>query len=1115
MEELLEVLSSSGIQIKAFNGQLEISDPNKKLDQNIIAILKEKKEELLEIFDITGKKVAGRRIMPQEDKEYYSLSGAQQRLYFIYRLDRFSTAYNVTRHYKIYGNLSVEKVNIAVRELIERHEILRTSIITVNDEPKQRINKKVDFNLSYHSISKDKDIGELLNSFRKPFELDKSPLFRLSIVEVARQNYILMLDMHHIITDGISSKMLVEDFVKLYNEETLDKVRICYKDFSEWQNSKKKQKHIKKQKEWWCDQFIEEVSHINLPTDYSRPKVMTYEGETINFSLSEVVSNDIKGIVKEEKTTLFAVLISIFNILLAKLSNTDDIVIGTPIAGRRTVDLAKTMGMFVNTLALRNFPKSNLTFLDFLNQVKHNVLQAFDNQDYQFEELINELNIVKDTGRHPLFDVMFVLTNVEEKELKIGELIVEPMISNHTNSKFDLTLECQNSGKELSFSLQYYKSVFKRETIERIIGYFKSIIQSICFDRNIRISEIDYIADSEKFKLISEYNKTSINWPVGKAIHQLFENQVEESPEHIALHFQGEHMTYADLNAKSNRLAWMLIQKGVGIGTIVGLNVRHSFEMIVGILGILKTGGCYLPIDTYSPIERKHFLIQESEMKLILTDTPDFKSEKNIEYINLKEERIYSEKNINPGKTVKSENPAYIIYTSGSTGRPKGVVVSHSSLVNYINWAGNVYNEGSNLNFPLYSSISFDLTVTSLFTPIVNGAAIYIYDTQSKEFTIDSILEENNLGVMKLTPAHLQILTEEKLNESNIKVFIVGGEELSTGLASKVNSNISVYNEYGPTEATVGCMIYKYNPDTDKGQSVPIGIAAGNQEVYILDSKQMIVPVGVVGELCIGGNGLALGYLNNLELTSSKFIDHPFKEGEKLYRTGDLTRWLANGNMEFIGRVDDQVKIRGFRVELGEIQKVLSRFKYVNDSLVIAKKEVSNTILVGYYTSGIEIDRNEVRNYMLKKLPNYMVPSFFMRVDEIPLTQNGKIDYRRLPKYDLKNNSDYVGPRNEMEKNVVEIWEDVLDVKGYKVSVYDNFFELGGNSISLLTLNSKIRKKFDIELSISDLMVSPTINDIMTYLKKPIDSSEQMEIKAQKAIDVKSKTLGLLSKLKN
>ncbi|NOQ24122.1 MAG: amino acid adenylation domain-containing protein [Bacteroidales bacterium] len=1114
MEKLLEVLSSVGIIIKARNGQLEILDPNKKLTPQLIDSIKSNKAELLILLEGFKNKKKEDKILLQEDKEYYSLSAAQKRLYFLYELDRSSTAYNVTQYFKLYGDLTLDKVDKVVAKLIDRHENLRTSFITINDEPKQRIQKKVNLKIDFIKQEKGQNTNDLLKSIRTSFYLQKAPLLKLALIEVAKGSYILMVDMHHIITDGVSSGIIVKDFVKFYNDENLPNVRVRYKDYSEWQNLKTTQEKIQKQKEWWLDTFKQEPTTLNLPIDFNRPKVMTSEGETINFNLTKEVSNELKKIASNESTTLFTVLIAIINILLSRICNTNDIVIGTPIAGRRNVDLEQTMGMFINTLPLRNFPNNNLNYLEFLSQVKSNVLKAFDNQDFQFEDLVNELKITRDTSRQPLFDVMFVLNNFNKKELMVPNLVVEPIESDYQNTKFDLTFNCHNSDHELQFSLEYYKPIFNRDTIERLILYFENIIHSIIKNRNIKISAIDILSEEEKHQLLYEFNKTETEYPKDKTIHQLFEEQVLKTPDNVAVSFNDISLTYSELNEKSNRLAWTLFDKGIHQGTVVGLHVEHSIEMIVGILGILKTGGCYLPIDKKYPNERKQFIIKESGTNLILVDEDEVLEFNNKNILNIKSNDLYSKNSINPTIYINSNSPVYIIYTSGSTGKPKGVVICHSNLVNYITWASKTYKKDNNLNFPLYSSISFDLTVTSVFTPLVNGAFVKIFHLNNQLSLIKEIIKDKDLGVMKLTPSHLQLLSEEDMRDCKIKSFIVGGEELSSSLAARINSGITIYNEYGPTESTVGCMIYKYESSKDKQQSVPIGRGAGNNEIYVLDNFQNFVPIGVSGELCVSGSGLALGYLNNQELTNSKFIDHPFKPGEKLYRTGDIARWLSNGNVEYLGRIDNQVKIRGFRVSLGEVEEVLSNYNHINDSVVIAKNDGSNNFLVAYYTSDLDHDIKMIKSYMLKRLPTYMVPNFIIKIESIPLTTNGKIDTEKLPDHSLKKNDDFEKPRNELEKRLVKIWEEVLDLKGYEIGVYDNFFDLGGNSISLLTLNNKIQKSFEVNLSIGDLMVSPTIREIATFFNSPKENTGEMIINAQKTIDVKNKTMSLLSKLK-
>lgn len=1097
MDELLRILSLNGISIKAINGQLEVSDPQKKISPEIINSIKSNKEELLDLLAGFEDKKVTDKIFPQEEKEYYRLSAAQNRLYFLHELDKSSIAYNVTQSYKLYGELDIDRVNHVMKKLIVRHESLRTVIISKNNEPWQRILGEIEFKIEYFKASEKEDVDAICKKIVRPFDLYNAPLFRFGIVEITKTVFVLVVDIHHIITDGISSSIMVSDFIKFYNNENLIPIKVRYKDYSEWQIGKEQQKSIQKQKKWWLETFKEEIPTLNLPTDFNRPNIMTYEGETLDFGLDKAISQKLAKIADEEQVSLFMLLFSLFNILLSKLTNTQDIIIGTPVVGRRHVDLEETIGMFVNTVVLRNFPQEKLNFVSFLKQVKSNLLNSFDNQDFQFEDLISELKVNRDKSRHPLFNVMFALNNINTKKLAIPQLVVEQIDWKHNSTKFDLNLECYKVEDELKFSFFYYSKIFEKSTIESFIKYYKNIINSIITHRNITLCDIEILTKEEKQQLLYEFNDNETSYPKEKTIVQIFEDQVKMTPDNLALVCDELVVTYKELNEKSNQLAWNLIEKGVKAETIVGIHVGRSTEMIVSILGVLKAGGCYLPIDVIYPRERKNYMFEDSQMEMIIVDSDDLKELNSVQQLNIKDESSYLEKVENPCGQSSPNNMAYIIYTSGSTGNPKGVIICHENVVNYITWASRTYKKNDNLNFPLYSSISFDLTVTSIFTPLMNGYLIKIFPSHDSISAIFKILKDQDIGVVKLTPAHLKMLVEEDLSKCNIHTFVVGGEELETSLASKIDtsshSNITIYNEYGPTESTVGCMIYKYDITKDKNKSVSIGKGAANHKIFILDDSQKLVPIGVYGELYISGNGLARGYLNSNELTAKKFIDHPFDEKRKLYRTGDLARRLSDGNIEFLGRVDDQVKIRGYRIELGEIENILLKHDNVREAVVICKDDTADKYLFAYLVCKQEFKKEEIQDYLKKLLPDYMIPTFFIELEKIPLTDNGKINRKALPVSFEFNETNFVEPTSELERKLQKIWSEILGLKEEQISICTNFFEIGGNSLKAVSLVARINKEWNVSVPVVDIFEYTTIEKFTSYLQRDILNVEKVQ----------------------
>ncbi|NOQ25379.1 MAG: amino acid adenylation domain-containing protein [Bacteroidales bacterium] len=1015
-----------------------------------------------------------------KNRDFYSLSSAQKRLYLLQQMDLDATTYNMPYIIPLGMEADKTKIKEVFRKLIMRHESFRTSFEVKEAELIQRIEEQLDFNLEESVIEKS-EVEKKRTQFIRAFDLSQAPLVRVLLVEIKGEGYLLMIDMHHIISDGVSQTILEQEFQVLYSGEELPALSLQYKDYSEWQNSEEQQARVKEQEDFWIKKFEGEIPVLDLAIDYVRPIIQSHEGARVSFALSKEETNNIRALSESNGTTLYMSILSIFTILLSKLSGQEDIIIGSPIEGRRHIDLEQIVGMFVNTLAIRNEVKGEDTLREFIKKLKQSTIDAFDNQEYQFEELVEKVSIEREISRNPLFDVMFNLVNYREHSDDLEGFSSEELIHSPVISKFDLTLTAVDCGEQLMFSFSYCRKLFKSETIERYIKYIKRIVNQIPEQIEREISEIEIISQEEKQQLLYEFNDTRKDYPWNKTIHQLFEEQAEKTPDNIALKYEGYSMTYLELNEESNKLAWSLIDKGVQSKNIIGLHIDHSFEVIIGILGILKAEGCYLPIDKSYQKERISYIIKDCSFDFILVDSidsVDFLKTKGLNILNIKDENSYSKKVINPQKKSSPNDLAYIIYTSGSTGNPKGVPISHNSVVNYITWASKAYSKGNKLNFPLYSSISFDLTVTSIFTPLLNGAIIRIYSTEDSASIIYKIIKDKDMELIKLTPAHLELLANEDLSGSKVKSFIVGGEELYTSLASKIDLQINIFNEYGPTESTVGCMIYKYDSTKDKRKSVPIGKGMDNHKIFILDKFQNLVPLNVSGELCISGEGLAVGYINNPELTSEKFIDHPFKEGERLYRTGDLARWLPNGNMEFLGRLDHQVKIRGFRIELGEIENTLLKHENVKESVVLAKEYDGDKYLCAYVVLRQGQNTEDLRSYLAGLLPDYMVPSYFVLLDQLPLTPNGKVNRKVLPSPEVKAGDDYIAPSNETEKKLVAIWSEVLKIPEEEISVTANFFAIGGHSLKAMIISSRIEKEFNIKIQLITFFNKPTIRDL-------------------------------------
>ncbi|WP_205608364.1 non-ribosomal peptide synthetase, partial [Clostridium botulinum] len=930
----------------------------------------------------------------------------------------------------------------------------------------------------------------IINKFVRPFNLGKAPLFRVELIENKEKTY-LLIDMHHIISDGVSMSILIKEFTEIYNGKNLEPLKLQYKDFAAWQNNFLKSEGMKKQEEYWINKFSDEIPILNIPTDYKRPAVQSHEGDSVSFGINEDTTLKLRKLAKETGTTMHMVMLSAFNILLSKYSGQEDIVIGTPIAGRLHADLENIMGMFVNTLALRNKPEGNKKYIDFLKEVKENSLKAYENQSYQLEALVEKLDIRRDTSRNPLFDVMFnMVDTVTDGDFKLDDIALKQYNNENKISKFDLTLNAIKNGARLNFSIEYCTRLFKKETIERISCLYVRILESIINNVEIKLSEIDLLSEAGRNQILYKFNDTKVDYPKNKTIQELFEEQVEKTPNNIAVVFEDKKLTYKELNEKSNQLARVLRSKGVKADSIVGIMVERSLEMIIGIMGILKAGGAYLPIDPSYPKERIEYMLNDCGAKIILTEYELARSiEYGLETIDLQDDKIYEEEKNNLCKLNNSDALAYIIYTSGSTGIPKGVLIEHKSVVrlvkdtNYIN----IIEDDAILQL---SNYAFDGSVFDIYGALLNGAKLVLIDKidLTEINRLGSVIVNEKISVFFTTTALFNTIVDTNIEYLiNVKKILFGGERVSvkhTKRALKYLGKERLVHVYGPTEGTVYSTYYFIDNIEKYAENIPIGKSINNSKAYVLDRNDNLLAIGIAGELCISGDGLARGYLNRPELTSEKFVDNPFEEGTKMYKTGDLARWLPDGNIEFLGRIDNQVKIRGFRIELGEIENRLLQHESIKEAAILVKENEENEkYICAYVVSKKSFDELNLKNYLKETLPDYMIPTCFMKLEEIPLTSNGKFDRRLLPDPSLcRSLNEYEGPRNEIEVILTKLWSEVLGIK--KIGINDDFFDLGGHSLKATVLMFKIHKELNKEVPLKEIFKLPTIKELSEFIQR-------------------------------
>jgi tyrocidine synthetase-3 len=1072
-----------------------------------------------------------------EKKEYYPLSSAQKRLYILQQMELESTAYNMPQTISLGEEYDINKLKQTIIRLIQRHECLRTSFHMVQDEPVQKIHpiEELEFQIRlYHSYTGRQRV--------QPFDLAKAPLLRVGLAPREDNRYHLMLDMHHIIYDGVSHQILEQDFMALFEGKELPPLRIQYKDFSQWQNREKHRQILKKQETYWLKEFSGEIPILHLPTDYPRPAIQSYEGKRVRFKILADETRTLKAIALKENVTLYIVLLAVFNILLSKLGSQEEIIIGTPIAGRQHADLQKIIGMFVNTLALRNYPKGKKTFVEFLQEVKVRTLEAFENQEYPFEDLVEKVSAARDVSRNPLFDVMFALQSLDtdagtrngarpdtpretrEAEKNGTETKKEkPNVTQQDRdkniraiSKFDLTLNCVDAGENLLFIAEYCTKLFKNETIERFIAYFQTIISLIVKRPSLELRQIEIISEAEKKQVLHDFNDTEAEYPKDKTLHQLFDLQAVRTPDKVALIYNHRQLTYHELNKKSHRLACVLKEKGVHPGDFVGILLNRSLDMMVSILAVLKSGGAYVPMDPQYPADRVKYILNDSHAGLLLCrgdlsrqlefagevlllDDIDIKDDE-YEYEYEYEYKNKTDANVVMGHVSGPRDPAYIIYTSGSTGRPRGVMIRHSSVVNLVFCQKRYFQIQEAERILQFSSISFDASVEQIFISLFSGAALVLVD---KEDLLDgerfeSVVSNYCITHIHAVPSFINALHME--SPYQVKRMVAGGDICPVSLARKWNQVCDFYNEYGPTETTVTSIEMQVENISDSMAQVPIGKPVDNTKIYILDCWERPVPPGVEGQLYIGGDGVAMGYLNHVELTAEKFIElevkvkveediyhnhksYTYYTSYIIYKTGDLARWLSDGNIEFLGRLDCQVKIRGYRIELGEIESELLKLKEVREALVIARAgRGEDRYLVAYIVSTIELEELNLKEYLTGKLPDYMIPSYFISLEAIPLTPSGKVDRKALPDTKIKAGENFTAPRNEMELKLAEIWAEVLIIDG-EIGIDDNFFELGGHSLKATILISIIHSKMNVRVPLVELFKNPTIRELARYIK--------------------------------
>jgi amino acid adenylation domain-containing protein len=1030
--------------------------------------------------------------------EQLPLSFAQQRLWFLAQLEPESPTYNIPAAYRLRGLLNVAALEQSLSEIVRRHETLRTTFMAVDGQAVQvvaphrpRALPMVDLRGEPAREQEARALQLAAEDAHRPFDLAQGPLFRATLVQLTEEEYVLLLNMHHIVSDGWSRMVLFQELTTFYTAfatgkpSPLPELPIQYADYAVWQREWLQGEVLEAQLVYWRQQLAGPLPMLHLPTDRPRPAVQTSWGANHAMLLSKTLTEALNVISQREGVTLYMTLLAAFQTLLHRYTGQDDITVGSPVAGRTRAELEGLIGFFVNTLILRTDLSGNPTFRELLGGVREMALGAYAHQDLPFERLVEELQPQRSLSHPPLFQVMFTLQNAPRQTLVLPGLTLRRLEVNSGTAKFDLTLSMAESADGLRGVWEYNTDLFVAATIYRLADHFRTLLEGLVAHPDQHLAELPLLTATERQQILVEWNATQASYPKDACIHELFEAQVERTPDTVAVVCEGAQLTYRELNARANQLAHYLQALGVGPERLVGICVERSLELVVGLLGILKAGGAYVPLDPAYPSERLAFMLADAHIPVLVTQHQLIAGllvhQARVVCLDTDWARIAQERIEDPPSRVTAQNLAYVIYTSGSTGKPKGVQVVHQGVVNFLEAMRQQPGLTVHDTLLAVTILSFDIAALELYLPLSVGARLVL---MSREGAMDGQqlavqLARSEATVMQATPATWRLLLEAGWPGNQQLNILCGGEALPRELAEQLlDRGSALWNLYGPTETTIWSAVLK----VESGEGpVAIGPPIANTEIYLLDRHLQPVAVGVPGELYIGGTGLARGYLHRPELTAEKFVPslYSHEPGARLYRTGDLARYRPDGTLEFLGRMDQQVKVRGFRIELGEIEAALARHPGIAQAVAVAREDSpGDTRLVAYVVprESAPLTAADLRGFLRLSLPDYMVPASLMMVDALPLTPNGKVDRRALPAPDRTRpelEGTFVAPRTPVEEGVARVWAEVLGLE--RVGVHDNFFELGGHSLLAIRIMAGIHDIFQVELPLRTLFEEPTV----------------------------------------
>lgn len=1096
--EFLSYLRSLDVNVLAEGDRFRVNAPAGVMTPEIYGELTARKAEIVRFLKQASQ--ASRQLPPPiqrspRDREL-PLSFAQMRLWLLDGLEPGTAAYNIQSKFLLRGKFNLEAFERTLTEILRRHEALRTYFVTVDGNPVQKIAPPAPFRISVvdmqglSATAWPQEVTRLASvDAKQPFNLRQAPLLRATLLRRSAEEQVLLFNVHHIVFDEWSLGVFQRELSDLYgayisgHASPLPELPVQYADFAVWQRNWLQGEVLQTQLDYWKEKLKGSLPILELPADRPRPNIQTHNGSTASLLISPELTESLNTLSRREGVTLFITLMSTFQVLLLRYTGQEDLLLGTPIANRNRAELEGLIGFFVNTLVMRNDLSGNPSFLDLMKRVQETALGAYAHQDLPFEKLVQELNPERDLSRSPILQVLFSFLNTPIQPVKLPGLEVV-RATEDGGSKVDLSLYAIEIPEGISCTFEYNTDLFDAERMYRMLGHLQALLEGIVRDPRQRLSELPILTAEERRQVVVEWNQTRVDFPRDAALHQLFEAQADRTPEAVAVAFESRQLSYRELNERSSQLARHLKELGVGPNTLVGLFHERSENMLVALLGILKAGGAYVPLDPSFPEDRLSYMVENSGMRVLITQSsldgllptrPESVVRMDSDWKEISKQR---------GDRLDDRGPspndlAYVLYTSGSTGKPKGVEIEHSAIVNLLLSMKIEPGFTAADTMLAVTTLSFDISGLELYLPLICGGRVVI---ASREDTHDPVrlmqrIKESQCTVMQATPTTWRALINAGWNESpNLKV-LCGGEALLADFAGKLQPRCSeLWNMYGPTETTVWSTLSKV---TTVNGPISIGRPIANTDLYILDRNLSPVPIGVAGELYIGGAGVARGYLNRAELSRERFIESPFETNARLYRTGDLARWLPDGRVECLGRVDHQVKIRGFRIELEEIEAILSRHEAVRQCVIMASEDTpGEKKLVAYYESQMQAEPaiSDLRQHLKNKLPDYMIPTSWVAVPALPLTPNGKVDRKALPRAEQQRpaaSRNRVPPGTETEEHLARIWAEVLETQ--EVGIHDDFFEMGGHSLRAVSFIGEVERLFGTRFPLIALFHAPTI----------------------------------------